>query len=182
MRKLKYHEQKLLKKVNFYEWKDTNRREVGIMKRYGIADREDYTKYRKLGRMMNTLVQKLRKLPADDKDRIKMTEVLLEKCYSMGLADSTQSLEEIVNISASRFCRRRLASVLVANKFCENIKSAVTWVQQGHFRMGPDVISNPAVHVTREMQDHITWSEGSKIYRHIKEFNDEVDDYELLGN
>ncbi|KCV72296.1 hypothetical protein H696_01693 [Fonticula alba] len=45
MRKLKYHEQKLLKKVNFVEWKsDGGHREAAVMRRYHIQDREDYIK------------------------------------------------------------------------------------------------------------------------------------------
>lgn len=46
MRRLKYHERRLLKKVNFLEWKkDNNIREVKILGKYGIEDREDYHKY-----------------------------------------------------------------------------------------------------------------------------------------
>lgn len=45
MRKLKYHEQKLLKHVNFYDWKRTNaKRENQIIRRYRIQDNEDYHK------------------------------------------------------------------------------------------------------------------------------------------
>jgi U3 small nucleolar ribonucleoprotein protein IMP3 len=45
VRKLKYHEQKLLKKVDFISWKvDNNLREVKVLKRYQIQRREDYTK------------------------------------------------------------------------------------------------------------------------------------------
>mmetsp|Transcript_76767 Transcript_76767/g.212101 ORF Transcript_76767/g.212101 Transcript_76767/m.212101 type:complete len:183 (-) Transcript_76767:137-685(-) len=182
MRKLKYHEQKLLKKVNFYEWKDNNRKEVVVLKKYGIKDREDYTKYNKVAGLVNKLVAQLRKLPANDSDRIKMTEILLQKLYSMALTQNTQSLEDCLDISASKFCRRRLAVVLVHLKFCQDITQAVLWVQQGHFRIGPDIVSNPAVHVTREMEDHITWAEGSKVKQQIREFNDQADDYELLGN
>lgn len=36
------------------------------------------------------------------------------------------------------------------------------------------MVTNPALHVTREMEDHITWSEGSKMRRHIKEFSNEA--------
>ena len=43
MRKLKYHEQKLLKKTNFMEWKqDKGVREATILHRYHITRREDY--------------------------------------------------------------------------------------------------------------------------------------------
>ena len=49
MRKLKHHEQKLLKKVNFLEWKkDAGTREIVVLRRYHIQDREDYSKYNKL--------------------------------------------------------------------------------------------------------------------------------------
>lgn len=49
MRTLKYHEEKLLKKVDFLQWKgDDNIREVKIVRRYRIQNREDYHKYNRL--------------------------------------------------------------------------------------------------------------------------------------
>ena len=46
VRKLKYHEQKLLKKVDFISWKaENNIREVQILRKYHIQKREDYTKW-----------------------------------------------------------------------------------------------------------------------------------------
>lgn len=45
VRKLKYHEQKLLKKVDFISWKtDSNVREAKILRKYHIQRRDDYTK------------------------------------------------------------------------------------------------------------------------------------------
>jgi U3 small nucleolar ribonucleoprotein protein IMP3 len=45
-RKFKFHEQKLLKKVNFMEYrKENNVREIKILRKYHIQKREDYTKY-----------------------------------------------------------------------------------------------------------------------------------------
>ena len=45
VRKLKYHEKKLLKKVDFISWDiDNNIHELKIMKKYYIQRREDYTK------------------------------------------------------------------------------------------------------------------------------------------
>lgn len=45
MRKLKYHEKKLLKKVNFISWEiDNNLHEVKIMRRYLIQKRGDYSR------------------------------------------------------------------------------------------------------------------------------------------
>ena len=45
VRKLKFHEKKLLKKVDFISWEvDNNLHEVKIMKKYYVQKREDYTK------------------------------------------------------------------------------------------------------------------------------------------
>ncbi|MGH0154823.1 UNVERIFIED_CONTAM: hypothetical protein FKN15_027684 [Acipenser sinensis] len=45
VRKLKYHEQKLLKKVDFISWEvDQNLHEVKVLRRFHIEKREDYTK------------------------------------------------------------------------------------------------------------------------------------------
>lgn len=45
MRQLKHHEKKLLKKVDFLQWKsDENVREVKILRRYHIQNRDDYVK------------------------------------------------------------------------------------------------------------------------------------------
>lgn len=44
-RKLKYHEKKLLKKVDFYGYKsDENIREAEVIRRYHIQQRGDYDK------------------------------------------------------------------------------------------------------------------------------------------
>ncbi|CAE7555694.1 IMP3 [Symbiodinium sp. CCMP2456] len=183
MRKLKFHEQKLLKKVNFYDWKSTdNVRESALLQKYQIENREDFTKYHKLAGLVTKVVAKLRKMKASDEDRIKMTEILLDKLYSLALIQNKQSLEDCVDLHTSRFCRRRLPVVLVKMRLCENLPQAITYIKQGEVRIGPDLATNPALHVTREMEDHITWAEGSKMRRHIKEFSNEVDDFDLLGN
>lgn len=45
-RKLKHHENKLLRKTDFLVWKkEKNLREIQIIRRYRIQKREDYTKY-----------------------------------------------------------------------------------------------------------------------------------------
>jgi U3 small nucleolar ribonucleoprotein protein IMP3 len=46
MRQLKHHEQKLLKKVDFLQWKKEDTiREMKIIRRYFLQQREDYHKY-----------------------------------------------------------------------------------------------------------------------------------------
>eukprot|EP00918_Siedleckia_nematoides_P077485 GHVU01169386.1.p3 GENE.GHVU01169386.1~~GHVU01169386.1.p3 ORF type:complete len:134 (+),score=19.69 GHVU01169386.1:396-797(+) len=131
MRELKHHEQKLLKKVNFYRWKKENPRETGVIRRFCLQDREDYKRYLKVCGLIEKVTAQLRKLKGDDEDRIKMTKILLERLHFLGVVHSKRSLEQTENISVSSFCRRRLPVVLHRLKFCESIDQAVMLVQQG---------------------------------------------------
>ena len=61
--KLKYHEAKLLKKVDCINWEvDNNLHEVKVMKRYCIQKREDYTMYNKLSREIREIVRRIKDL------------------------------------------------------------------------------------------------------------------------
>ncbi len=60
VRKLKYHEQKLLKRVNFFHWKkEDNIREIKVLQTYRIQDREDYHRYNKICGQITQLANKL---------------------------------------------------------------------------------------------------------------------------
>lgn len=78
-------------------------------------------------------------------------------------------------------CRRRLSTVLVRLKYAEHLKEAVTYIEQGHIRVGPDTITDPAYLVTRNMEDFIAWVDSSKIKRKVLEYNDKLDDYDLMN-
>lgn len=52
-------------------------------------------------------------------------------------------------VSASYFCRRRLPVVMVRAHMAETIKAAVTFIEQGHVRVGLETIRDPAFLVTR---------------------------------
>lgn len=51
---------------------------------------------------------------------------------------------------------------------------------QGHVRVGPETVTDPAFHVTRNMEDFVTWVDTSKIKRKVLAYNDKLDDYDLL--
>lgn len=84
-------------------------------------------------------------------------------------------------LTVSSFCRRRLAVVMVRIKMSETIREAITFIEQGHVRVGPQTITEPAFLVTRNMEDFVTWVDTSKIKRKVLQYNDRLDDYDLLG-
>lgn len=181
MRKLKHHEQKLLKKVNFLQYKNEgNLRELQVMRRYHITDRDDYKKYNHLCGMITSIVTTLKKLDSKDDVRIDLTDKMLDKLYDMGVISTKKSLVQLEKLSTASFCRRRLAVVMVRLKMSETLREAVTFVEQGHVRVGPDTVTDPAYLVTRSMEDFVTWVDTSKIKRKVMKYSDKLDDFDLL--
>jgi U3 small nucleolar ribonucleoprotein protein IMP3 len=182
LRKLRFHERKLLRKVDFVQYKSENSvRELKVMRIYNISDREEYQKYNRMVGEIKHLASELLKLDVSDSFRIKTTDQLVEKLYNMGLIATKGSLVQCQQITASSFCRRRLPVVMVRLKMSQSVARATQLIEQGHVRVGPNVVSDPAFLVTRVMEDYVTWVASSKIRRHIATYNDTLDDFELDG-
>ncbi|XP_076301259.1 U3 small nucleolar ribonucleoprotein IMP3 [Lasioglossum baleicum] len=180
VRKLKYHEQKLLKKVDFISWEaDNNLEEVKILKRFQIQKREDYQKYKKLAREIRALGTKIKEVDAEHPFRIEQSAVLLEKLYMMGLIPTKWDLSLTQKVNGSSFCRRRLPVVMTRNKMSENLKMATQLVEQGHVRVGAEVVKDPAFLVTRNLEDFVTWVDTSAIRKHVLEYNNIRDDFDM---
>lgn len=56
----------------------------------------------------------------------------------------------------------------------ENIKTATKFIEQGHVRVGPELVKDPALLVTRTSEDFVTWVDSSKIKKHVMEYNEMV--------
>ncbi|OZJ05435.1 U3 small nucleolar ribonucleoprotein imp3 [Bifiguratus adelaidae] len=181
MRQLKHHERKLLKKVDFLQWKNENNiREIQVMRRYHIQKREDYMKYNKLVGEIRKLANRISLLDPRDPFRAEQEKALLNKLYHLGLLPTTTKFSDCDKVSVSAFCRRRLPIVMCRLKMAETVREAVTFVEQGHVRVGPETITDPAFLVNRNMEDFVTWVDTSKIKRKIMKYNDKLDDFDLL--
>jgi len=180
-RKLKYHEQKLLKKTNLFEWKHENNIRTGhVVSVYGLENSDEYHQYNRLVGKIQRFSNFLRQMNPDDRVRIDLTKQFVDKVYKLGIIETPQ-LSECENIKVTSICKRRLPVVLVNLKFCERIREADQLVRQGHVRIGPDVITNPSTIVSKEMEDFIGWTKGSKIQEHIKKYANELDDFEEMA-
>ncbi|CEH17612.1 alpha-l rna-binding motif-containing protein [Ceraceosorus bombacis] len=182
MRQLKHHEQRLLKKHDFLNWKsDANEREVKVMRRYHIQDRDDYHRYNKLLGRIRHLALRLSTLPAQDPFRHAKEESLLAKLYDMGLLTTGAKMSDVLEkLNVSSFARRRLPVVMVGLKMSETVKQAVEHVEKGQVRVGTDVITDPAFAVTRNLEDFVSWVDQSAVKRTIKKYSGELDDFDLL--
>ena len=62
----------------------------------------------------------------------------------------------------------------------ETVRIAVTFVEQGQVRVGPNVVTDPAFLVSRNMEDFVTWVDSSKVRKTVQKYNDKLDDFDLL--
>ncbi|KAF4527555.1 hypothetical protein B566_EDAN016061 [Ephemera danica] len=156
VRKLKYHEQKLLKKVDFISWKlDNNLHEIKTMRKYYIQRREDYSRYKALSREVRELARKIKELDQKDSFRTDSSAQLLEKLHMLSLIPNKRDLELCDTITASTFCRRRLPVVMIRLKMAENLKMATKLILHGHVRVGIELVKDPAYLVSSK--DHLSF-------------------------
>ncbi|KAF7684243.1 U3 small nucleolar ribonucleoprotein IMP3 [Astathelohania contejeani] len=180
MRQLKYHEERLLRKVNFLNWKSTNTtREHQICAKYYLHNREDYHTYNKLVGKIKKLTECLARLKDTEETKNRLGKGLIRKLYSIGIIND-KKLIECTQISVSSICKRRLPSIMVDKKMVDNLGVAVRLVQQGHVKIGSRVVNDTSVLVSRGMEDFVTWADSSKIRKTIKEFEGMYDDYDYV--
>uniref|UniRef100_A0A8C2JSJ0 IMP U3 small nucleolar ribonucleoprotein 3 n=1 Tax=Cyprinus carpio TaxID=7962 RepID=A0A8C2JSJ0_CYPCA len=168
--KLKFHEQKLLKEVDFINWEvDNNLHEVKMLRKYHIEKREDCTKYNKLSRNIRELAQKIWDFDEKDGFRAQSTALFLEKLYTVGLIPTKQKLSLTNEVSASAFCRRRLPTIMLKLHMAQNLKTAITFIEQGLI----------VQYSYRSLEDFVTWVDSSKIKQHVMNYNEEVCHYDV---
>ncbi|EET01203.1 putative SSU ribosomal protein S4P/U3 small nucleolar ribonucleoprotein IMP3 [Giardia duodenalis assemblage B] len=183
MRALKYHEEKLLKKTSLYDWKDSHSIiDSATMNKYGVYDRRELITYRQTMRKIRHMVELLTQLPQDNNVRIELTRRLSRTLYDMGVVDNPQAgLDDISGLNSSALLLRRLPCIMMKLKMVQKIQDGVRFVKQGHVRVGPNVVVNPALHVTRGHEDFVTWTNNSSIKRKILRYADNIDHYDLLN-
>lgn len=108
-----------------------------------------HCRYNKLAREVRELGKKIKEVEADHPFRIERSAQLLEKLYMLGLISTKWDLSLTQKVTASSFCRRRLPVVMVRSKMSQTIKMATKLIEQGHVRVGVEVIKDPAFLVTR---------------------------------
>ncbi|CAJ0958720.1 unnamed protein product, partial [Mesorhabditis belari] len=180
VRKLKFHEQKLLRKTDFITWEiDQKNKQAEMMQKYHVTKREHYAVYNRLANDVRTIANKLKDLPQGESFRQEKTKELLGKLYTLGIIATADTLEKASNISGSSFARRRLPVCMKRSEMVPSVRQASDFVEQGHIRVGPKLAMDPAFMVTRAQEDMITWCRASKIREQVLEYNEALDDFDL---
>ena len=137
MRELKHHEHKLLKKVDFLQWKrERQHHEARILARFRVQERDAYKDLGAVCGRVTRLRGALRQLEATDPVRVELTEKLLARLYQMGvLRSATGSLADVERLGPAAFFRRRLAVLLVRLRMAQDLQMATTFIEQGHVRV-----------------------------------------------
>jgi U3 small nucleolar ribonucleoprotein protein IMP3 len=155
VRKLKHHEQKLLRKVDFVNYpSDDQHRAAEVIRKYSLSNPTDYSSYNRLAGKLRHLAHRIALLPPEFPFRRKQEDLLLEKLHDMGLLGvggrgkgKLSDVERKITVSA--FCRRRLGVVMTRLRMSETVSAANKFIEQGHVRVGTEVVTDSAFLVTR---------------------------------
>lgn len=188
VRELKHHEQKLLKKVDFLNWKsdgvspEYKEYILKTIQKYQLKDQKEFFNYQKIATQINNSLQSIKEL--DDKIyrdfKVDQLVMLGKKLFDMGILDSEAEIESLKKITVGRLCRRRISYLLKVLHFSESVRLANLYIQHGHIRIGPEVVKDEAFLVSRNLEDFITWTNKSTIKSSIRKFNETFDDFEDL--
>ena len=126
---------------------------------------------------MQQLAHRLTLLSPESCIRSRLTELLREKLYDLGIIPYNSTLSQIEQkVTVSAFARRRLAVVLTRLHMAETVKTATRFIETGEVRVGVESVTDLSYLVSRGMEDHITWSFGSKIKRNLLRYRRGYDD------
>ncbi|CAI8500323.1 unnamed protein product [Hanseniaspora opuntiae] len=105
--------------------------------------------------------------------------MLINKLFKMGLLnDEKATPSDIMNkLNVSALCRRRLAYIVYKTHMAETIFDAVKFIEQGHVKVGHNLINDPSYLITRSLEDYVTWTDNSKIKKVIQKYRNEQDDF-----
>ena len=187
VRKLKHHEQRLLRKVDLLSYKSDgpSHREAAVRRRYHLTQPLDYARYNGLCGKVRQLAHLLSNLDPSDPYRVQQETIMLEKLHKMGILKQSRAqgagLSSVENnVTVSAFCRRRLGVLMVRIGMVEHVSTAHKFIEQGHVRVGTDVVTDPAFLISRGVEDFVTWVDGSKIQRKVLQYREKLDDFDLL--
>lgn len=181
MRKLRFHESRLLRKTNFLHYPITNDQEYKLISMYQIENRESLVKYRRIIGMVREIAHSLaaHKQNKTDTNTVidDLTRSLTTKLHSFGLIRKN-SLLDAFKLRISDLCERRITTLLKRQNFTNSIKEGVKLVEQGHIMIGNKQIISTDTLVTAGMENFIKWKDGSKHKQCIDRFNDCLDEYQ----
>lgn len=79
-----------------------------------------------------------------------------------------------VSVQGILACYSCNLEIFLLDKMSENIKNATNLIEQGHVRVGAEMIKDPAFLVSRTLEDFVTWVDSSAIRKHVLEYNNVV--------
>ena len=160
VRKLKHHEQRLLRKVDFTTYKsDNNHRDNAVIRRYAIQ-KPGYQSYNRICGSLRQLAHRIAALDPSDAFRRKHEDLLLGKLFDMGIVGTggggRGKLSDVEHkVAVSAFARRRLGVVMTRLRMADTVQAAVVYIEQGHVRVGTEVVTDPAFLVTRYLNIYL---------------------------
>ena len=109
---------------------------------------------------------------------MQLTNRLAMLLYELGLNPNPKAgLNEMKDFPASELMKRRLPVVVKEIKMAPTLEAAMNYVEHGHVRVGPTVVSEVSFHVKKGQESFVTWTDGSVMQKKVQRYNGQEDDF-----
>lgn len=170
MRKLKFHESRLLRKNKFLI--PTYNNDYKLISIFQIK-KEEFYKIKKIHSIIKQIALSL--VINKNSSNENLIKKFLNILYFYGFI-SEKKLILAYNLKLNNLLERKLSFLLKVQNLANSIVEAKKIIFAGHIKLGNKRINNDIL-ISKNMENFISWDDNSKIKRCIDRFNNELDDY-----
>jgi len=145
-----------------HPWQAVRIDEERILKKsYGLKNKKEIWKMESFLRQCKRQAKKL--ISRTDPQGKKEEELLLKKLYSLGIAEKTTKIEDILDFDTHHILKRRLQSVIHQSGLARTTKQARQFITHQHILVNDKKVDVPSYLVKREEETKITFSNNSTL-------------------
>ena len=133
-----------------------------LMTDYGFKNKTELWKLNSKLRNFKTQVKLL--VPKNDDLAEKQKQQLLSKLQKLKLIQENAVLEDILALTLTDMCERRLQTIVVKKGLARSVRQARQFITHGHIIIGENKITAPNYMVNSDEELMITFSQNSRLH------------------
>ncbi|MCU0800006.1 MAG: 30S ribosomal protein S4 [Candidatus Thermoplasmatota archaeon] len=146
-----------------HPWRgDRIKEEKELMAKFGLKNKKEVWRMKSYLRDLRGQTRMLQaKIRTEDQQAIKEADLLLNRCYSMGILPEGAPLQEVLAIQLDLIISRRLESLVYAKGLASTYKQARQMITHGHVTLKGRRVTIPGMLVRKGEERTIEYDAGS---------------------
>ncbi|MFO8050973.1 MAG: 30S ribosomal protein S4 [Thermoplasmatota archaeon] len=136
--------------------------EKELMIKYGLKNKKEVWRIQSYLRRLRGQARKLQALiRTENEQAIKESDLLLKKCYRLGLLSEGSALVDVLSIETETILSRRLQTIVYTKGLAQTPKQARQMINHGHIIINDRRVTIPGILVKRNEEGFIDYESNS---------------------